>query len=46
MLGTDFPYVLGDWQCVDKVEALSCSDAEKQAILEGTASRLLKISAA
>jgi len=45
MLGTDFPYILGDWQCVDKVEALSCSELEKRAILEDNASKLLKISA-
>ena len=45
MLGTDFPYILGDWQCVDKVEALSCSASEKQAILEGNARKLLKIAA-
>jgi len=45
MLGTDFPYVLGDWECVDKVEALRCSDAEKQAILEGNARKLLKLPA-
>jgi aminocarboxymuconate-semialdehyde decarboxylase len=44
MLGTDFPYILGDWQGVDKVEALPCSDAEKQAILEGNARKLLKLS--
>lgn len=43
MLGTDFPYILGDWQCVDKVEALPCSDAEKQAILEDNAKNLLRI---
>jgi aminocarboxymuconate-semialdehyde decarboxylase len=43
MLGTDFPYVLGDWQCVDKVQALPCSETEKQAILEGNARKLLKI---
>jgi len=43
MLGTDFPYILGDWQGVDKIEALSCSDAEKQAILQGNAKKLLKI---
>lgn len=43
MLGTDFPYMLGDWQCVDKVEALSCLDAEKQAILYGNAKKLLHI---
>jgi aminocarboxymuconate-semialdehyde decarboxylase len=45
ILGTDFPYILGDWQCVDKVEALPCSDAEKQAILEGNARKLLNLSA-
>ena len=43
MLGTDFPYVLGDWLCVNKVEALPASEAEKQMILEGNARKLLKI---
>ena len=43
MLGTDFPYVLGDWLCVDKVEALTASEVEKQMILEGNARKLLKI---
>jgi aminocarboxymuconate-semialdehyde decarboxylase len=45
MLGTDFPYVLGDWMGVDKIEALSCSDTEKQTILEGNARKLLKLAA-
>ncbi len=45
LLGTDFPYVLGDWMCVDKVEALPRSETEKQLILEGNARKLLKISA-
>ena len=44
MLGTDFPYILGDWQGVDKIEALSCPESEKRAILEGNARELLKIS--
>ena len=44
MLGTDFPYILGDWQCVDKVDALPCGEPEKQLILEGNATKLLKIS--
>jgi aminocarboxymuconate-semialdehyde decarboxylase len=43
LLGTDYPYVLGDWMGVDKVEALDCSEAEKEAILEGNARRLLKL---
>jgi aminocarboxymuconate-semialdehyde decarboxylase len=45
LLGTDFPYVLGDWHGVDNVEALPCAAAEKQAILENNAMKLLKISA-
>lgn len=45
MLGTDFPYILGDWQCVDKVEALPCAATDKQLILEGNARSLLKLSA-
>jgi aminocarboxymuconate-semialdehyde decarboxylase len=43
LLGTDFPYILGDWQCVDKVEALPCAETEKQMILQGNARKLLKI---
>jgi predicted TIM-barrel fold metal-dependent hydrolase len=43
LLGTDYPYALGDWFAVDKVEALDCSQAEKEAILEGNARRLLKL---
>jgi predicted TIM-barrel fold metal-dependent hydrolase len=46
MLGTDFPYALGDWMGVDKVEALPCPEPEKQEILEGNARKLLKITAA
>lgn len=43
MVGTDYPYTLGDWSAVEKVEAMDCPDAEKLAILEGNAKRLLKI---
>ena len=43
MLGTDFPYILGDWQGAEKIEALPCPEIEKQAILEGNARALLKI---
>ena len=43
MLGTDFPYVLGDWQGVDKIESLSCAEIEKAAILEENAKKLLKL---
>jgi aminocarboxymuconate-semialdehyde decarboxylase len=44
MVGTDYPYTLGDWLTVEKVEALDCPESEKLKILEGNAKRLLKIS--
>jgi aminocarboxymuconate-semialdehyde decarboxylase len=43
MVGTDYPYSLGDWKAVEKVEALDCPESEKQLMLEGNARRLLKI---
>ena len=43
MVGTDYPYTLGDWMAVEKVQALNCSDADKEAILVGNAKRLLKL---
>jgi aminocarboxymuconate-semialdehyde decarboxylase len=43
MVGTDYPFTLGDWKCVEKVEALDCSNDEKEAIIEGNARRLLKL---
>ena len=46
MIGTDYPFTLGDWKAVEKVEALDCSDAEKNAILYENARRLLKLTSA
>lgn len=43
MVGTDYPFLLGDWKAVEKIEALNCSDAEKELMLEGNAKRLLKL---
>jgi aminocarboxymuconate-semialdehyde decarboxylase len=43
MVGTDYPYTLGDWLAVEKVEAMDCPDSEKLLILEGNAKRLLKM---
>jgi len=43
MVGTDYPYELGDWKAAAKVEALDCTQAEKNAILFGNAKRLFKI---
>jgi len=43
MVGTDYPFLLGDWKAVEKIEALNCPDSEKELMLEGNAKRLLKI---
>ena len=43
MVGTDYPFTMGDWMAVEKVLALECSEADKREILEGNAKRLLKI---
>lgn len=43
LVGTDYPYTLGDWMTVEKIEALDCPEHEKRLILDGNARRLLKI---
>ncbi|HWO42288.1 MAG TPA: amidohydrolase family protein [Candidatus Eisenbacteria bacterium] len=45
LVGTDYPYTLGDWMAVDRVEALNCATGEKDAILHGNARNLLKLAA-
>ena len=44
MVGTDYPYELGDWMAVEKIEQMTCTDAEREAMLQGNARKLLKIS--
>jgi aminocarboxymuconate-semialdehyde decarboxylase len=43
MLGTDYPYTLGDWLGVEKIRALRCTEEEQDAILRGNARRLLRL---
>lgn len=43
MLGTDYPFRMSDTDAVDKVEALDCSESDKEAILSTNARRLLKL---
>ena len=43
MVGTDYPYDLGDWSSAKKVAQLDISEADKLLMLEGNAKRLLKI---
>jgi aminocarboxymuconate-semialdehyde decarboxylase len=43
MVGTDYPYDLGDWMAVEKIETMNCTNAEREAMLHGNAKKLLKI---
>ncbi len=43
MVGTDYPYTLGDWMAVEKIEQMNCTEAEREAMLHGNARKLLKI---
>jgi aminocarboxymuconate-semialdehyde decarboxylase len=43
MVGTDYPYDLGDWDSAKKVEELDISEADQLLMLEGNAKRLLKL---
>jgi aminocarboxymuconate-semialdehyde decarboxylase len=43
MVGTDYPYDLGDWDAAKKIEQLDISEADKLLLLEGNAKRLLRI---
>ena len=39
MVGTDYPYDLGDWDAAKKVEQLDIPEADKMLMLEGNAKR-------
>jgi aminocarboxymuconate-semialdehyde decarboxylase len=43
MVGTDYPYDLGDWNAAKKIEQLDISEADQLLMLEGNAKRLLRI---
>ena len=43
MVGTDYPYTLGDWMAVKKIETMNCTDAEREAMLHGNARKLLRL---
>lgn len=43
VLGTDYPFRMSDRDAIEKVEALDCSESDKQAILAENAKRLLKL---
>jgi aminocarboxymuconate-semialdehyde decarboxylase len=43
MVGTDYPYDLGDWMAAEKIQQMNCTDAERDAMLYGNARNLLRI---
>ena len=43
MVGTDYPYTLGDWMAVEKIEQMNCTAAEREAMLHGNARKLLRL---
>lgn len=45
LVGTDYPYTLGDWMSVEKIEQMNCTENEREAMLHGNARALLKLSA-
>jgi len=45
MVGTDYPFDLGDWMAAEKIEQMNCTEAEREAMLYGNAKALLKIPA-
>ena len=45
LVGTDYPYTLGDWLSVEKIEQMNCTESEREAMLHGNARKLLRIPA-
>jgi aminocarboxymuconate-semialdehyde decarboxylase len=45
MVGTDYPFDLGDWMAAEKIQQMTCTDAEREAMLQGNARKLLRIPA-
>ena len=43
MVGTDYPFDLGDWMAAEKIQAMNCTDSEREAMLHGNARKLLRI---
>ena len=43
MVGTDYPFDLGDWMAAEKIQNMECTGAEREAMLHGNARKLLRI---
>jgi aminocarboxymuconate-semialdehyde decarboxylase len=43
MVGTDYPFDLGDWMAAEKIQKMNCTESEREAMLHGNARKLLRI---
>jgi len=43
MVGTDYPFDLGDWMAAEKIQTMECTHAEREAMMHGNARKLLRI---
>ena len=43
MVGTDYPFDLGDWMAAEKIQKMECTSAEREAMLHGNARKLLRL---
>lgn len=43
MVGTDYPFDLGDWMAAEKIQTMECTSAEREAMLHGNARKLLRL---
>ena len=43
MVGTDYPFDLGDWNAAEKIQSMNCTENEREAMLQGNACKLMRI---
>jgi aminocarboxymuconate-semialdehyde decarboxylase len=43
MVGTDYPFDLGDWMAAEKIQQMECTGAEREAMMHGNARKLLRL---
>lgn len=43
MVGTDYPFDLGDWMAAEKIQTMNCTATEREAMMHGNARKLLRI---
>ena len=43
MVGTDYPFDLGDWNAAEKIQTMNCTESERETMLHGNARKLMRI---